>query len=204
MSSTHLNDDEIEKNEMKTADYRFELIRKALFKYYTYAMVKNLPISQASLKYQARKYFNKLKTNASIADSLPSNFNASSFWLLDFANKYNINLEKIANVTATHSTLNCENESKDDDIINEIVTSVTCGSGTSVVEPKQEPNEINEYCETNNEQVTVTNQSRIESDGMSHDEGALAFKTLCRYLKQFDSITDTDIASITNIYTKSF
>lgn len=42
-----------------------------------------------------------------------------------------------------------------------------------------------------------------KSLSVSHEEGALAFKSFCRYLKQFASTTDKDIAIIANIYTKT-
>lgn len=71
----------------------------------------------------------------------------------------------------------------------------------SVIEPKHEPCEYMGRSETT--QQIVTNQNNQTSQ-ISDEEGSIAFKTLCRYLKQFDSITDTDMAQITNIYTKTF
>jgi hypothetical protein len=92
-----------------------------------------------------------------------------------------------------------ENEINEDNITME-VTSESCEN--SVIEPKHEPCEYMGSSETTPQQI-VANQNNQTSQ-ISDKEGSIAFKTLCRYLKQFDYITDTDMAQLTNIYTKTF
>lgn len=182
-------------------DQQFPLVEKALFKYYTNAVENKLPLSIEFLQKKAEKYFVEIRVR-NLAAAMPNTFNASDSWISKFAENCNIDLTKLPKKSRYTKLIdNAEDDRVDDDVLNDILISEVCE--TMSIETKQEEEDIAQNeCDYNNDlnEGVANNQLPL----ISHEEGARAFKGLCRYLKQFESTTDSDIAIIANVFTKAF